>query len=45
MQYKEKLLDLIFDDNNDALFDWIVALLRIFYSIYQIRDSLSFSFY
>ena len=25
MQYKEKLLDLIFDDNNDALFNWILA--------------------
>lgn len=25
MQYKQKLLDLIFDDNNNALFEWILA--------------------
>lgn len=25
MQYKQKLLDFIFDDNNNALFDWILA--------------------
>jgi hypothetical protein len=25
MQYKEKLVDLIFHDNNNALFEWILA--------------------